>query len=172
MTVSFINQPEVADGKIRDARDQGLFDDLADKERPLNLSPSFLVNPKYATAYRILKTSGFAPEWIELDKAIRKDLKERRLLLASQLLAAGRTSADFATDLHARHDLEAAFQPTASRYRECAQTINKKIELFNLMVPVVLLQKHKIRISADLVRFRESWLLALSALSQSCKPCP
>lgn len=75
MTVSLINRPEVADGKVRDARDHGLFDDLADKERPLILSPSFLVNPKYAAAYRILQTNGFAPEWIELHRGTRKELE-------------------------------------------------------------------------------------------------
>jgi len=162
----------VVEGKIREAHDKGLFDDLAGKGRLLSPSPNPSVKPEWETAYWIFKTSGFAPKWIELDRELRRDLEECRLLLASQLLAAGRTSADLATDLHAKHDLEGAFQLTASRYRERAQIINKKIELFNLMVPVVLLQRHNIRISADLVRFRESWLLALSTLSQSYEPGP
>ena len=105
------------EGKIREAQDKGLFDDLAGKGRPLNLSTNASVKPGWEIAYRILKRSGFAPEWIELVKQMRKDLEECRLLLASQLLAAGRTSADLATDLHAKHDLEAAFQLTASHYR-------------------------------------------------------
>ncbi|MGB9301178.1 MAG: DUF1992 domain-containing protein [Anaerolineae bacterium] len=59
-----INWPEVVEGKIREARDKGLFDDLAGKGRPLNLSTNPSVKPEWETAYRILKTSGFAPEWI------------------------------------------------------------------------------------------------------------
>lgn len=84
----------------------------------------------------------------------------------------GRASTDPENDMSAKPDPQAAFQLTVSRYRERALTINERIELFNLLVPVAMLQRHKIHISADLVRFRESWLLALSALSQSCKPCP
>jgi hypothetical protein len=89
-----------------------------------------------------------------------------------QSLVIGRASADPENDMSAKPDAQAPFQFTASRYRERAQTNNERIEFFNLLVPVAMLQRHRIRVSADLVRFRESWLLALSALSQSYEPGP
>lgn len=85
-------------------------------------------------------------------------------------MVVGRASTDPENDMSAKPDPQAAFQLTASRYRERALTINERIEFFNLLVPVAMLQRHKIRISADLVRFRESWWLTPSAASRGYRP--
>ena len=74
--------------QIREAADEGKFDDLPYQGRPLPLEDDSAAG-EWAMAYRMLKDAGVAPPWIEADKAVR-ELLERK---ARQLDAAGRTSA-------------------------------------------------------------------------------
>jgi hypothetical protein len=68
------------DEQIRRAQDEGQFDDLAGKGRPLDLTANPLAGDR-EMAFKILKDAGYAPEWIELDKAIRARLERARRAL-------------------------------------------------------------------------------------------
>src|SRR5262245_15015824 len=53
--------------------DEGLFDDLPHRGRRLPLDDDALAGDR-AMAHRLLKNAGFAPVWIEADKAARDEL--------------------------------------------------------------------------------------------------
>jgi DnaJ homolog subfamily C member 28 len=74
--------------QIREAADEGKFDDLPHQGRPLPLEDDSAAG-EWAMAYRMLKDAGAAPPWIEADKAVR-ELLERKV---RQLHAAARVSA-------------------------------------------------------------------------------
>lgn len=65
----------IADRKIRDAIEEGQFDNLAGKGQPLNLEIDFRVPPEQRMAYRLMREAKILPPWIELDKDIRNRLQ-------------------------------------------------------------------------------------------------
>ena len=72
--------------QIREAMDDGRFDALPHQGAPLPIDDDGAAGDR-AMAYRMLRDAGFAPPWIEADKAIRQDLDR----LAAMHAHAGRT---------------------------------------------------------------------------------
>src|SRR5215213_528407 len=70
---------DLAEQRIRAAQEEGLFDDLPGRGQPLTLYDNPLAGDMQ-TGFRLLKNAGFAPEWIELNKEIRAELKALREL--------------------------------------------------------------------------------------------
>ena len=84
----------LAEQRIREAQEEGLFDDLPGRGQPLTLDDNPFAG-EMQTGFRILKNAGFAPEWMELDKEIRAEtealrgLRERAARRVAELLADG-----------------------------------------------------------------------------------
>ena len=55
----------LVDQKIREAMEQGEFDNLAGKGEPIDLSENPFEDPDWRTAHRMLRNAGFAPAWID-----------------------------------------------------------------------------------------------------------
>lgn len=66
---------KIAEERIREAIEQGLFDDLSNKGKPLKLEDYTWIPEDLRLAYKILKNAGYIPPEIELRKEII-DLKE------------------------------------------------------------------------------------------------
>jgi hypothetical protein len=69
------------DRQIREAMDEGKFDDLPHQGRPLPNDD----NPyaaEWGLAYHVLRNAGVAPPWIEADKEVRAILERRDTILA------------------------------------------------------------------------------------------
>src|SRR5437667_4868499 len=72
----------LVDQKIREAMEQGEFDNLAGKGEPIDLSENPYEDPDWRTAHRLLRNAGFAPSWIEERKDIDAELETARIVLA------------------------------------------------------------------------------------------
>jgi len=70
--------------QIREAMDAGAFDDLPFQGEPLPRDDDAMAG-EWAMAHGMLRDAGFAPPWIEADKAVRALLAERDRLLARAL---------------------------------------------------------------------------------------
>ncbi|MEN2993757.1 MAG: DnaJ family domain-containing protein [Thermodesulfovibrio sp.] len=66
---------KIAEEKIREAMEQGVFDDLPNKGKPLNLEDLSFVPEDLRIAYKILKNAGCIPPEMEIRKEII-DLKD------------------------------------------------------------------------------------------------
>jgi hypothetical protein len=64
------------DRQIREAMDDGRFDDLPYQGERLPLEDDRLAG-EWASAFRILRNANVAPEWIEADKEVRRLLDRR-----------------------------------------------------------------------------------------------
>jgi DnaJ family protein C protein 28 len=147
----------LAERRIKEAQEQGLFDDLPGKGEPLDLSDNPFLDPSWRVAYKLLQDHGFAPEWIELDKEIRIELQMLRRQLAEskrwydEAIAAleGKMNHE-AEEEHAWVEVywERRLNSLAARIAE----LNEKIELFNLKVPIANLQRRRISIEKELRR--------------------
>ena len=70
------------DQKIREAMEQGEFDNLSGKGASIDLSENPFEDPDWRTAHRLLRNAGFAPSWIEESKDIDAELEVARTNLA------------------------------------------------------------------------------------------
>ncbi len=60
----------IAENRIREAHDEGKFENLPGMGKPLNLTDNALVPPSQRTASHILKNAGMLPEWAQLQRDI------------------------------------------------------------------------------------------------------
>ena len=98
----------IAERKIQEAMEEGVFEHLAGEGKPLDLCENPFENPEDRIANQLLRNNGFAPEWIMEAKEIEA---ESRLLCA---------------------DGEAS----KSDFEKRVLALNRKIEAFNLKTPV------------------------------------
>ena len=137
------------DKQIREAREKGQFDDLPGKGKPLDLTPNPYASDK-EMAYKVLKDAGYAPEWIELDKAIRSRLERAREVLARQwawhqarLNKVGPGLGDSPAEASKMRSL-ASWQKAVADFEETVAAINRDIADLNLKVPNPRFQRFKI----------------------------
>src|SRR5438046_4744308 len=55
----------IADRKIQEAMEEGAFENLSGRGRPLPLDDDPFEDPSLRMAHRLLRNNGFAPAWIE-----------------------------------------------------------------------------------------------------------
>lgn len=71
----------LVDRQIREAMEDGKFDDLPHQGRPLPLDDDSAAGDM-ALAFRMLRNAGYAPGWIEADKEVRELLARRDTIIA------------------------------------------------------------------------------------------
>ncbi|KAK7267837.1 hypothetical protein RIF29_20516 [Crotalaria pallida] len=71
----------VVEQRIWHSMEEGHFENLPGKGKPLKLDTNPHADPAEDTLYRILSKNGCAPEWIELNKEIRSKISEWRASL-------------------------------------------------------------------------------------------
>lgn len=65
----------VAERKIREAIEEGVFDCLEGSGRPLDLRENPFEDPSQRMAHRLLKNNGFAPGWILEAREIEQEIR-------------------------------------------------------------------------------------------------
>eukprot|EP00256_Glycine_max_P066376 XP_025980971.1 dnaJ homolog subfamily C member 28 isoform X1 [Glycine max] len=68
----------VVEQRIWHSMEEGQFENLPGKGKPLKLDTNPHADPAEDTLYRILSKNGCAPEWVELNKEIRSKISEWR----------------------------------------------------------------------------------------------
>ncbi|KAJ3689342.1 hypothetical protein LUZ61_018506 [Rhynchospora tenuis] len=106
----------VVEQRIWHSMEEGHFENLPGKGKPLNLNTNPHADPAEDTLYRILSRNGCAPEWVELNKDIR-------VLISSWRLALGRA---WGSDKW--HERKEALMGQM-------KDINNKVLRYNLIVP-------------------------------------
>jgi DnaJ family protein C protein 28 len=128
--------------KIREAIEQGEFDDLPGKGEPIDLAENPFEDPELRTVHRLLRNAGFAPAWIESRKEIDTELEQARatLLRARKLYGEG-----------------PEWQRVVKEFSEKASELNERIRVYNLKTPSAVFQRSHIDVEAEINRVnRES----------------
>ena len=151
----------IIEQKIREAQEQGKFNDLRGKGQPLNLDENPYEDPAWQAANQLLKDNGFRPEWLEEEVALREKLQRARIALA-------RTRdwrAEQLEKLGARADVKAVeqralvqdeWERALARFRELLAEVNKGITRLNLMVPQTRFQRLKLDVDAEVFKILSS----------------
>jgi Domain of unknown function (DUF1992) len=74
------SREKLIDRQIREAMDDGKFDNLPHQGEPLPIVDDAAAGD-WALAYRMLKGASFAPPWVETDKEVRALLARRDAIL-------------------------------------------------------------------------------------------
>lgn len=132
------------DQKIREAMEQGEFNDLSGKGSPIDLAENPYEDPDWRTAHRLLRNAGFAPSWIEERKEIEAELEtaRTRLIRARELyhVAGGESS----TSAVAR------WEKSLSTFREQLGELKIRITKWNAIVPAAGFQRRQINTEVEI----------------------
>jgi DnaJ family protein C protein 28 len=144
------------DQQIREAQEQGEFDNLPGSGQPLDLAENPFAQER-EMAFKILKDSGYAPDWIELDKAIRGKLERARTALVrrwdwhqSRLDELAGRSGKWATAEQVR--VQDEWRRTVADFEQEVDAINKEISELNLKVPGLRFQRAGVDAASDIER--------------------
>jgi DnaJ family protein C protein 28 len=135
---------DLVERRIQEAMATGAFEDLPGKGKPLNLTRNPYLDPSLELAYGLLKNSGYTPEWIARDKEIREELEAARARLRAAWV-----------QHRANHDDEALWQRAIVRFEERLNQLNRRIDDFNLVVPILSCQRVRLRLEDELRRLQD-----------------
>ncbi|KAE9619636.1 hypothetical protein Lal_00038147 [Lupinus albus] len=112
----------VVEQRIWHSMEEGHFENLPGKGKPLKLDTNPHADPAEDTLYRILSKNGCAPEWTELNKEIRYTISEWRASLKNSW--ADKCRGDHSKWIESSEDLKLQLKE-----------INNKVFRYNLIVP-------------------------------------
>ena len=138
------------DQKIREAMEQGEFDNLPGKGAPVDLSENPFEDPELRMAHRMLRNGGFAPSWIEE----RKDI-DAEFVVARTNLARVWSIFRKARDTEHEAAAETRWERELASFRRQMIELNRRIAAWNLSVPSAGFQQKRIDAEREIERIRE-----------------
>lgn len=132
--------------QIRRAMEEGAFDNLPGKGKPLHLDDNPFADPEWRLAYHVLQSSGYSLPWIEARREIEAALQEARQALRRSWewhqtqLAAGQPAAW----------VDAEWQRARVAFRDQAEELNRRIRSYNLQVPADRFQLPPLNLDREL----------------------
>ena len=123
--------------------EEGAFDNLPGKGKPIDLSENPFEDPDLRTVHRLLRDAGFAPAFIEERKNIDATLERERTTLARAWNLRQRASQTYG---------EASWQRALVAFRAQVSELNQRIRLHNLRVPATAFQRKLIDAELEIER--------------------
>lgn len=130
---------DLIEQRIQEAIANGEFDNLRGKGKPLAFTTNPYLDPSQELAFNLLQNNGVAPEWIERDKEIRREIETARQHLRQSW-----------QEYQAHTIDEADWQAAIIQFEVLLKKINCKIEDFNLIVPILSCQRVKLKLEEEL----------------------
>ena len=141
----------IVEERIRRAMEEGKFDNLAGKGKPLRLEDE-AQDDEWRVAYHILKNGGYTLPWIETAREIDASVQSARQQLS-------RTWAWRQAALQSGwkpSQISAEWSRALRRFSEQITAINKRIFTYNLEVPSSQFQRRLLNLQAELARLTET----------------
>jgi DnaJ family protein C protein 28 len=138
---------KLVEQKIREAQEAGDFENLPKKGQLSNEDESS-VPEDMRLAFHMLKTQGFAPQWIEQDKALRNKLDQARQTIVRSWLWY-RSRLDQSPTHEERAAAEHEWLRARKQFAEAIDLLNREVFSFNLRVPSIHLQRLPLRLSEE-----------------------
>jgi DnaJ family protein C protein 28 len=136
-------QADLIERRIQEAMENGEFDNLAGRGKPLSFNTNPYLDRSEELTFGLLQNNGMAPDWIERDKEIRRELAAARdkLRLAWQHYQVNPAN-------------ETTWKAAVARFTEALVKLNHKIDRFNLIVPIPTNQRFRLRLEDELRRIQ------------------
>lgn len=137
--------PDIED-QIRKAIEEGKFNNLPGKGKPLRLDDDPHIDPDWRLAHHLLKGSGYTLPWIESRQEILSGIEAARDDFHYAWLWRERSLADGLPGAA----VEAEWQRTLTAFSDRIRTLNKKILSFNLEAPSAQFQLNPLNIEHEI----------------------
>ncbi|XP_057785696.1 uncharacterized protein LOC131003233 [Salvia miltiorrhiza] len=112
----------VVEQRVWHAMEEGQFENLPGKGKPLDLDTNPHADPAEDTLYRILNKNGCAPEWVELNKEIRNSIAGWRIALRKAWMCNDGLN-------------DSEWLETSEALKLQLRDLNNKVFRYNLIVP-------------------------------------
>lgn len=124
-----------AEKRLREAIENGEFDNLPGKGEPIDLKENPFEDPDLRVVHRLLRNAGFAPAWIEERKDIDAEFETARTKLsrAWALFGVGGSSPS-----------DAEWERSVREFRECVAELNQRVKIYNLKAPAAVFHRKHI----------------------------
>lgn len=116
---------------IRQAIEEGEFDDLPGKGKPLQIEQNPHQDPDWRATHHILKSSGFTLPWIESLREIKANLLQAQ----DRLLRVWSWRQDQQDHTFQTEFIESEWMKASENFQERIASINNQIRTYNLEVP-------------------------------------
>ncbi|KAM5154913.1 dnaJ homolog subfamily C member 28 [Callospermophilus lateralis] len=129
---------------IQESMAKGDFDNLSGKGKPLKkFSGCSYIDPMTHNLNRILIDNGYQPEWILMQKEIKDTIEQLReaILVSRKKLGNPMTPAE-----------QKQWNQVCEQFQENIQKLNKRINDFNLIVPILTRQKVHFDAQKEIIR--------------------
>ena len=133
---------------ISRAMQEGVFDDLPGKGKPLNLDQYPHQDPDWRVAHHLLKSSGFSLPWIERLGEIDENLRTARQYLEAAWVRQQATH----ISLEIKHRNQLEWASAIDQFKTRLKSINDQIHTYNLEVPHLQFQIPLIKFEQELAR--------------------
>jgi DnaJ family protein C protein 28 len=118
--------------KLREAIENGEFDNLPGKGEPVDLQENPFEDPDLRVVHRLLRNAGFAPAWIEERKDIDVELERAQTKLLR------------AWELFGERKSESEWERNVKEFREKVAELNQRVRIYNLKAPAAVFQRRHI----------------------------
>jgi DnaJ homolog subfamily C member 28 len=133
------------DEQIRRAMQEGQFEDLPGRGRPLQLDEDPFEDPDWRLAHHMLRSAGYSLPWIETRREIEADLTAARLDLKKSWERHQAAAKDLDLTRQRWDQAQASF-------RDAIAELNKRIFSYNLEAPSMQLQLQPINPAREIER--------------------
>lgn len=113
--------------QIRKAMQEGKFENLPGKGRPLHLEQNPFADPEWRLAYHVLRNAGYSLPWVETSRELKAEIERLRWELRRAWEGGDRQEA---------RSRQAAKRRLRERFEERAGRLNRRILSFNLEMPL------------------------------------
>lgn len=143
--------PESIEEQIRQAMQEGKFDNLPGKGQPLRLDENPHEDPEWRLAHHMLHGSGYTLPWIAARNEIEAEIEAARLELL-RTWTWRREALDEVPLCLPYEQVERAWQRAVEAFREQALCINKRILAYNLQAPLERFQLLPLNVEQEIKR--------------------
>lgn len=125
-------RPRSMDEQIKKAIEDGAFDNLPGKGKPIDLSENPFEDPSWRMANRMLRASGFSLPWIETRKEIEADAKKA----LDEIKRTWKWQLENSGQDHLNPAVEREWLRALEVFKKKVLDLNKRIFNYNLEAPL------------------------------------
>ena len=126
------------DEHINKAVQEGKFDNLPGKGKPLNMGePNPHADPEWELAYHVIKEAGYTLPWIETIKEIETDIEAAR----KEVQRAWKWYVIYLSAEAPKEKILPEWESALKRFKHKLDNLNKRIRDYNLQVPNARFQR-------------------------------
>lgn len=145
----------VAERKIQEAIDEGVFDDLPGKGKPLNLDDDPLTPAHLRLANKILKNANVLPDWMQLEKEIESAREEIARMWARLEAEYPLRHAECSNSTKRVAEFAAWHGRCRAAYLRAMKDVNNDLLKLSLLAPSITRPQIPYRVAEEAARFDE-----------------